>query len=198
MARRAEAGSGNPQRGDTGRRWPRKRLLALVLLGALLWLARPSPPSTPLLASVARLALADFPGSLRIGGASLGWLSAPVLEDVEVSRRRRPAAPARAARGGEPLTAGAVMGRRRPGHLPRREAGPLRGLRRQGDKPGAGPGSLAATHRREHAPAARPALRIELVEQADPARRGNPAQLGLRGPRGLRHPVPRSAAAHRG
>jgi hypothetical protein len=81
MAPRTASGKGG--RNPAGR-FGRRLLAGLAALALLVGLAPLLVAHTPLLDAVARWALADFKGSVSVGRASLAWLSAPVLEDVEL------------------------------------------------------------------------------------------------------------------
>jgi len=66
------------------RRW-RKRLIGLlILLGVGVWVAPVAVARTGLRNRIARDALADLRGTVEVGGASLGWFSSLELRDVVV------------------------------------------------------------------------------------------------------------------
>jgi len=62
------------------RRWP----WVLLALAALIWFAPLLVAKTPLLDWILAKAVGPLNGSLRVGNASLGWLSPIMLEDVEL------------------------------------------------------------------------------------------------------------------
>lgn len=64
-------------------RWKWRRWLALALVLLLVWLA-PALVALTLRNWLAGRVLADLKGSVHIGGASVGWFSPPVLENVEL------------------------------------------------------------------------------------------------------------------
>jgi translocation and assembly module TamB len=62
----------------------RRLLAAVVLLLSLLVLSPILVTATPLRNWLLARALPQFPGSIRIGGASLGWFRPPIFTDIEV------------------------------------------------------------------------------------------------------------------
>ena len=67
------------------RRWLRFVVPVVVLLAAAAWFAPAVVARTGLRDQFARQALADFRGTVTVGGASLGWLSPVELRDVTVT-----------------------------------------------------------------------------------------------------------------
>jgi len=65
-------------------RWKRRLLAAFVLFVTLIVLAPVLLARTPLRNWLLAQAVPQFHGDIRIGGASLWWLSPPVLTDIEV------------------------------------------------------------------------------------------------------------------
>src|SRR5690348_13440040 len=66
------------------RPWRRRIVLLLAALLLALWALPPVVARSPALDLLARRLGARLQGSVRIGGASLGWFSAVVLRDLEL------------------------------------------------------------------------------------------------------------------
>lgn len=66
------------------RRWLRILLILVVVLGILAWFAPSLIAMSPLFERIVAWATQDVDGTVRVGSASLGWLSPVVLNDVEV------------------------------------------------------------------------------------------------------------------
>ncbi|HEY7310036.1 MAG TPA: DUF748 domain-containing protein [Gemmataceae bacterium] len=68
-------------------KWKRRLLAAFLLLVVLPLLSPILIAKTPLRNWLVAVALKQFKGNVRVGGASLGWFRAPVLTDIEVRDR---------------------------------------------------------------------------------------------------------------
>lgn len=88
MSAEAPAPPAFASRPPARRRWRRRLLGLVVLLGAAVWFAPAVVARTGLPNRLARQTLPEFKGTIEVGGASLGWLSAVELRDVTVKDAR--------------------------------------------------------------------------------------------------------------